>query len=47
MKDIFIGTFSVANFLTMLVVNSALVVLFVYLTAKIFNSEKVLEVTVE
>ena len=47
MKDIFIGTFSVANFLTMLFVNSALVVLFVYLTAKIFNSEKVLEVTVE
>lgn len=47
MKDIFIGTFSAANFLTMFVVNSALVVLFVYLTAKIFNSEKVLEVTVE
>lgn len=47
MKDIFIGTFSVANFSTMLIVNGALVVLFVYLTAKIFNSEKVLEVTVE
>ena len=47
MKDIFIGTFSAANFLTMFVVNSALVVLFVYLTARIFNSEKVLEVTVE
>ena len=47
MKDIFIGTFSAANFLTMFVVNSALVVLFVYLTARIFNSEKVLEVTAE
>lgn len=47
MKDIFMGTFSVANFLTMFIVNSALVVLFVYLTAKIFNSEKVLEVTTE
>lgn len=47
MKDFFIGTYTLSRVVLMIVVNSLITVSLVYLVAKVFNSEKVLEVNVE
>lgn len=47
MKDFFIGTYTFSRVMLMVIVNSLIIVSLVYLVARVFNSEKVLEVNVD
>ncbi len=47
MKDFFIGTYTLSRVMLMVIVNSLIIVSLVYLVARVFNSEKVLEVNIE
>ncbi len=46
-KDIFLETFKIQNFVVMIITNTVLLFVLIYAITKIFNSEKVLEVSVE